>query len=175
MSEEKKTKVSIWSLIIGIIFVVLGLGVLTVPLETLIGMGIYLGAAFFVGGILRLVEFFSVRSSVGLLILGLLDLGIGILFLSDIGSAVATLPLMLGFWVLFSGITRVAFSFQLKDLNVSGWGWSMAFGIIGILLAFLIFYYPVVGAVSLVIFLSATMVVYGLTDVLDYFMNKSSN
>lgn len=100
-------------LIIGILFILLGAYIMTVPLETYVTLSIFFSVSFFVTGLLEVV--FSLQNSRSLqgwgwyLVSGLLSLAIGIYLMTYPGISMTILPFVIGlrccsapsnYWVL---------------------------------------------------------------------------
>ncbi|MDR1694073.1 MAG: DUF308 domain-containing protein [Lactobacillaceae bacterium] len=153
-------------LAIGIIMVCLGVYVWFHPVDTLIALALYLGVVFVAAGALYLYIAFQHNSSWHLA-LGLLDLLVGVIFLSNLGVTAASLPIVFALWTLFVGVIQVGEAFYRKSVSYP-WGWELAFGILGILFAFLIMAYPGIGAFTITMLMGSYIILYGLLGFIEY-------
>jgi len=91
-------------------------------------------------------------SFASLLIRGILGILLGILlFAAPLTSAtiLATMVvLFVGFWLILDGATSVVFAFREKKHNVDGWGWTLAGGIVAVLVGIAAIVYPLTAAVA---------------------------
>ncbi|MEO1732895.1 MAG: DUF308 domain-containing protein [Pseudomonadota bacterium] len=113
----------IWSLILGLISLIVGIYLLTNPLKGLVALTIVLGASFVVSGIVKAVVGFRVQDNALkfiVVIAGLASLALGVLVLANIpGSAVITLGIMLGVELVSNGAAAMALGFARKQGGVS--------------------------------------------------------
>jgi glucan phosphoethanolaminetransferase (alkaline phosphatase superfamily) len=82
------------------------------------------------------------------------------------------LPFVVGFWLLFRGISVIANSTDLKESGVQGWGWIMAFGVLMTILSFFIVMKPVIGAFYLVYLTAFSMIFMGIAYIMFSFKLK---
>lgn len=162
--ETRKSKW--WLLISGIIFVVLGFYVWLNPEEALIALALYFGIMLIFAGV-GYMMIFSAEGSPWHMALGLLNVFVGIIFIANLGVTAASLPFIFAFWSLFAGIIQISAAFHLKSLNVP-WNRPLLSGILGILFAFLIISYPMIGAVSITILMGAYMIIYGTLEISEW-------
>ncbi len=160
-------KCSIWHLIAGVIMIILGMIVWANPISSLMAMAIYVGAVVFILGCGYVAFSFS-ESSGWYLVIGLLDIFIGLIFLTNLGLSVQTLPIFFALWILAASTMQLAGSYDLYRLG-QPWGWSMFSGILGVILAFIILTYQNFGEMALVITVGTYIFAYGLISVGEYF------
>lgn len=158
--------IGIWHLIAGIIMAVLGIYVWFNPVVSLVALALYLGIAFIVVGAGYLAVSFSFQSGWYLLV-GLLDIFVGIIFVGNLGVTAETLPIIFAVWCLPSHCPIG----QCRQLRRDGfdWGWSAGVGVLGIVFAFLILAYPVLGALTITAIMGAYILLYGLVEIAEYF------
>ena len=92
-------------------------------------MAVFLGAWLIVMGTISITGSFAMRHIVPdwwmLLVIGLLEVPLGVLALADPGATLAALVAVGGIWAVAVGVSRVALSFQIKDLpNEVDQAWS---------------------------------------------------
>ncbi|MBQ9034674.1 MAG: DUF308 domain-containing protein [Alphaproteobacteria bacterium] len=160
-------KCSIWHLIAGIIMLVLGILVWANPLSSLYAIAIYLGAALFILGCGYVASSFS-ASSPWYMVIGLLDIFIGLIFLTNLGLTVQTLPIFFALWFLATGIMQLYGSYESYKLDLP-WGWSLFSGILGIIIAYLVLGNQAFGEMALVIMVGLYLFAYGAISIAEYF------
>lgn len=164
------------TIIAGILMVIVGIMVFRYPLSALVSLALFFGIAIFAVGIMHIVAYFTNKeffSSPGwLLVQGILDIIIGILLLSNVGITAASLPYILGFWMMFTGINRFVVAFDLKKLGVKNWVFMLIAGILYVILSILIIFHPALGAAFIVAYIAVFMIFYGIMIVLETFAFK---
>ncbi len=167
--EIRKTA-GIWHLIAGILMALLGVFIWLNPAATLLALALYIGIVFIVVGAGYFAASFSFRSGWYLLV-GILDILVGIVFVSNLGVSAASLPIIFAIWCLAVGAIQVASAFQLRSEGFP-WGWSLSVGLLGIVFGFLILAYPALGALTITALMGAYVMLYGLVEVAEYFYTK---
>ena len=167
--EIRKTA-GIWHLIAGILMALLGVFIWLNPAATLLALALYIGIVFIVVGAGYFAASFSFRSGWYLLV-GILDILVSIVFVSNLGVSAASLPIIFAIWCLAVGAIQVASAFQLRSEGFP-WGWSLSVGLLGIVFGFLILAYPALGALTITALMGAYVMLYGLFEVAQYFYTK---
>ena len=126
-------------------------------------------------------RFFTVLFGVVLLLSGLLDIaaflkcrhavvGAGWILtdgLLTVLMAGLAIPVIFCMWILFSGISSVVRSLDLKLFGVRGWGWFLLLGILQMALGVLLFIQPVVATFAVGILIGSVLVFQGLAAILS--------
>lgn len=162
----KDRRCSIWHLISGIIMLILGIVVWANPLSSLYAMAIYFGGAVFLLGCGYITFSFSEYSG-WYFVVGLLDLFIGLILLTNLGLTIQTLPILFAFWFLATGVMQISGGLDIKKLGLP-WGWSIFSGILGIILAFLILSYQSFGEAVLVLYVGFYIFAFGVLSIAEY-------
>lgn len=170
------SKASIFLIISGIISLIVGFIVLTHPGVTLVSLAILLGAGILVAGVLQIISFFAdkaaLKSPAWTLTLGILDVIIGFILLSQLGATTLALPFIIGFWALFASIARIAAAISFHQLKIKNWGFVLTIGILGLLLAFIILFFPGFGALVITTYVGIYFVFVGFSSIMEAFLIK---
>jgi uncharacterized membrane protein HdeD (DUF308 family) len=129
--RETVKRHSLWYLIQGALMVIAGVLALIYPLVSSVAVVLFLGWLLIISGILQGISLFDARRVPHFwlqLVSVVLSVIIGVLFLRDPGQA-----LLLIVFLMVEGISKVIFSLTIRPFP--NWGWILASGIIGILLA----------------------------------------
>ncbi len=156
-----------WHLVAGILMALLGVYVWMNPAATLVAMALYLGIVFIVVGAGYFMASFSLESGWYMLV-GLLDIFVGVIFVGNLGVTAASIPVIFALWCLAVGIIQVVTAYQMSKLGAS-WKWTSVAGILGILFAFLILAYPSIGAFTLTALMGLYVILYGVVEIIEYF------
>jgi len=104
----------------GLLSMAAGIAIIVWPKPGLLVVAIFLGAWLIVWGTLSISGAFAARSVLPnwwlLLILGLLEVPLGVLALADPGATLAALVTVGGIWAVAIGVTQVVTSFEIKRL-----------------------------------------------------------
>jgi uncharacterized membrane protein HdeD (DUF308 family) len=104
----------------GLLSIAAGVAIIVWPTPGLLVVGIFLGSWLVVTGTFEIAGAFAARRLMPdwwmLLILGLLQIPLGVLALADPGATLAALVTVGGIWAVVIGVMRIILSFQLKRL-----------------------------------------------------------
>lgn len=171
MAEAVMQKnMSIWHLVAGIIMVATGIYVWFNPAVTLMALALYLGIVFIVIGAGYFMASFTNKSG-WYMAVGVLDIFVGVIFVSNLGVTAISLPIIFALWCLAVGVVQVVTAFQFRNEGMS-WGYTLTAGVLGILFAFLILAYPMVGTVTLTALMGAYIILYGIVEIAEYTTNR---
>ena len=162
-----------WVLLLsGIVGVVAG-GIILFTDWTVSQLVTFVGLLFIFRGVLTAVSLPVDGSMRGWAVaVGLLEVGIGIGVFTWPGSTLLVLALMIGWWVLFSGIMTTAGAIAARDF-LPYWGLMLAYGIIETLFAFWLIARPDVTLVATVLAIGLWTMVYGVVQVILSFELKN--
>jgi uncharacterized membrane protein HdeD (DUF308 family) len=160
-------------LIVGILFIILGIYIFTVPVATYLTLAIFFSVSFLVSGLFD--SFFAISNYKSLngwgwyLVSGILHLVIGIYLTVYPQISMAVLPYVVGFTVLFRSFLSLGMAFEMKSSGVLNWGNVAISSILGILLSFLLITNPVFSGLSLVVLTALSFIFSGIASVLIAF------
>ena len=156
-------------LIAGIIFIAVGVIVFTTPQESYLALSVLFSVSFLITGLSDII--FSISNRKELegwgwnLALGLLNAIVGIMLFVHPEISVLTLPLFVGFVVLFRSIAAIGTSFELKNYYVLDWGYLMVIGVLGIIFSFILIWNPGFAGLSLVIWTALSFIAIGAYNI----------
>ena len=150
------------SLILGIIFVGLGIWSLTRPGSAIKGIVWVIALAMLLSGILSLMSYFDVRSLLGrnnwsALVTGILDIVLAILVFMNLNGSFLFLGYIFAFWFLFDSITAIEFGSFVPHS-----GFNMVLAILGILAGIIMLFNPILGALTVVYLLAFYLFLFGI-------------
>lgn len=156
-------------LIVGIIFVLTALYTFFQPMESYLALSIIFAFSFLISGSFETI--FAISNSKELenwgwtLLFGLVNLTIGFILLSNPAISMVTLPLYVGFVILFRSISAISYSLDLKNYGVADWGTLLLIGIFGILFSLLMIFNPVFGGMNIVIWTGMAFLFSGIYSI----------
>src|SRR4051794_2715304 len=108
------------NVVTGLLSMATGIAIIVWPGPGIVAVAIFLGAWLIVGGTLAISGAFAARPLMRdwwlLLILGLLEIPLGVLALANPGATLAALITVAGIWAVAIGVVRIVLSFQVKRL-----------------------------------------------------------
>jgi uncharacterized membrane protein HdeD (DUF308 family) len=127
---------SLWYLIQGVLLIVAGIVAVMCPLLSSIAVVLLLGWLLIISGVLQGISLIGARHVPHFwlqLISVILAVLIGCLFLRDPAQGLLTITLLLIIFFMIEGVAKVVFSLTIKPFP--NWGWVLASGLMGIILA----------------------------------------
>ena len=110
-------------------------------------LSLYLGFAMLVSGIIDIVIFarthLLIPGAGWFLADGILTVLLSLFLLFNQSFTMLSLPFIFSMWLLFSGINEFVNSFELRRLEVRGWGWITALGVILMVVGFFSLFDPI--------------------------------
>ncbi|MFC3198134.1 HdeD family acid-resistance protein [Parapedobacter deserti] len=158
------------TLIIGILYLILGIWAFITPLSSFLAMTVFLSAGILIIGIAELVYAIANRKRLDnwgwSLIGGILNLVIGVYLLSNPGLSALMLSVFIGLWLLFRSVMAIINAFEIKRMGTRKWGWVLATGILGVLFSALLLWNPIITGMTVGIWIGIGLVTVGLLHVL---------
>lgn len=130
---------SLWYLVEGVLLVVAGVLAIIYPVISSGAVVILLGWLLIASGLLQGLSLIGARQVPHFwlqLISVILAILIGFLFLRDTTQGLMTLALLLIIFFMMEGISKVVFALTIRPFP--NWGWVLASGLVGILLALIL-------------------------------------
>ena len=108
------------NVVAGLLSVAAGIAIIVWPTPGLIAVAVFLGSWLIIFGTLTITGAFAIRKVLSdwwlWLVLGLLEVALGVLALADPGATLAALITVGGIWAVAIGVMRIILAFQIKDL-----------------------------------------------------------
>ena len=165
------------SLILGILFIFIGIVVLRTPKESYITLSIFFSLSFFINGILEIIYYLSNRSTTHNwgwgLVSGIFDLFFGSWLISNPQISIEILPIYVGFMLMFRSLTAVAVAIELKNHIAGEWIWLSALGILGTIFSFVMIWNPLLGGMTIIYWTAWAFISIGIFRILFSFKLKN--
>jgi uncharacterized membrane protein HdeD (DUF308 family) len=156
-------------LIAGILFIVFGGYIFTIPLTAYLTLAVLFSAIYFVSGVIDI--YFAISNKDILdgwgwyLVSGILTFLLGAYLMINPDVTMGVLPYIVGFGMLFRAIQGLGFAIDLKKYDLS-WGTLAFISVLGILLSFYLLANPAAGALSIVTVTALIFIVVGIFGVM---------
>ena len=162
--------------IIGVLLIVFGIYIFTTPLETYGTLTMLFSLSFLFSGIAETL--FSVQNRKIIegwgwyLTGGICNSVIGLMLLSRPEISAFTLPLVVGFTLMFRSIQGLGFSFELKNYGSLKWGNLAIASILGLVFSIILLFNPIFTGISLVVMTALAFIFSGITGIVLGFQLK---
>jgi len=156
-------------LIAGLLYIAVGIWVLLTPVTSYLALALLFSISFIVSGISEIIFSISNRKELDSwgwkLAYGLLTAIIGLILLNSPLLTIATLPLYVGFVVLFRSIMAISFSIELSSYGVKQWGWLLFIGILGLIFSYILIWNPGLAGLTLVYWTGLALITLGIYSI----------
>lgn len=155
--ESSKNAIKFWWLfaIMGVLIFIAGFLSLIYPAESFLGMSLIFGWVILFSGISQVIIFATSKHVLTgrgwMLAGGIIEVLLGLVLICSIALSAMSLPVFLGFWLLFRGFSMVGMGGDMKTMGVEGGGWTIFTAILLIILAFIVLMQPLIFGVQMVV------------------------
>ena len=156
-------------LIKGIIMILLSILVFASPADALLTYVLYIGIGLIVTGIVSIVQGFQAKGlddQWGWTVLGgVLDIVLGFILIANPVLTAAILPFVFGFWAVFFGFSLFISAFA----GTGGGVLKFLAGILTVIVGFGIMFNPVLGGLTLAVWVGVILLIVGIYSVIASF------
>jgi uncharacterized membrane protein HdeD (DUF308 family) len=96
---------------------------------------------------------------------GILTFLLGLLLIMNPAISITTLPIYVGFVVLFRSIMGISYALELKNYGIIDWGNLMAVGILGLIFSFILIWNPLFAGFTIVVWTGLAIIIGGVFSV----------
>jgi uncharacterized membrane protein HdeD (DUF308 family) len=157
-------------LLIGLVLLLLGVYVFITPLASYLALSLIFSISFLVSGILEIAFSIANRKELNswgwYLAGGILYTLFGLILVSRPEISIATLPFVVGFFLLFKSANALAWAFDLKNMGVPGWGNIAIVAVLCLIFSFILLWNPIFAGISLVVWTGLAFVFAGFASIL---------
>ncbi|MDB5144928.1 MAG: protein of unknown function rane [Mucilaginibacter sp.] len=157
-------------LVRGILFILTGIYMISSPATSYVALGFFFGLVILLAGIAELLHAYQDRRESNRswhLVIGLIDILLGLILMSHISASVTVLRIIVGIWFLFRGISLLSFS------GILGRSWILSLGgVLTILFGLLVLFNPVFGSMTIILWIAFAFILTGIFNILLAFRLK---
>lgn len=148
--------------------IIVGLIMLVFPRMTAVTLCVVFGAVLAVMGAVRIVGYLA-RVDMGYmfrfdLMLGAIQLIVGVLLIAHPGAILAALPVIMGAALMVSGVLKAQLALDARRLGYRRWYLTMLAAVAGIALSVLVICNPFEGAQAIIMVMGISLIVDGALD-----------
>ena len=167
--ENSKQAVKYWWLLLltGIALLVIGIVVFAFPAQSYIGMSLMFGWLILLSGIFQVILSTANKHYITgrgwMLAGGIIEIVLGAILVWNVALSAATLPIFLGFWLMFRGFSAIGLGGDMSSMNVPGSAWTIISGILLLLCSLWVLIQPLVfGTTAVVIWVGISLLFAGI-------------
>jgi uncharacterized membrane protein HdeD (DUF308 family) len=162
------------SVISSVLFLILGIIFILNPSAVTTFISYIFGLSFILVGIVKIITYFSNKSNIYNfeLIIGIVALAIGIFVITCSSTISALFRIIIGIWIIYTGILRFVSSIRLKEVDIKMWPFLLIMSIVMIIAGV----YVVLNSGTLIISIGAIVVIYAIMDLIEsitFYVNLS--
>ena len=156
------------SLLVGIAAIIVGFIILVNPAISYYVFALWLGIAILLSGIMGLAQSLDSKNYFvhrgWLIAAAVADIIIGIILMFNTLLSAMILPILLGCWLLYRGMTMMAQGFDLRNYGIRDAGWVIFYAALTIALSVAILWMPsTVGVEYVIIIVAVAAIIYGIS------------
>ncbi|WP_313375056.1 HdeD family acid-resistance protein [Chishuiella sp.] len=165
--KSVKNSVKYWwiSLIIGLLFITLGIYCFVYPTTAYLALSSFFAVAFLFSGIAEIIFSISNKDQIDnwgwTLAYGILTTVVGFMLVTNEILTLQVFSFYVGFLILFRSISGISYAFDLKNYGIKDWGISLFFAILGLVLSFILISSPELAGLTAVVWLGLAIISAG--------------
>lgn len=169
--------VRVLSLFIGICFIITGVNFVMSPIEATYTIINWLGILLILVGVLKIIRYtqHDVFRTGGFLVSSILDIVLGVFIMGHNVTSIKAFTMLLGFWQLFSGISLIAASIDMKKLRFPRWWLGIITGAFGTIFGYLLLKDNVIASIYVSLVVGINLIIYGLTYISTFLGIKKNS
>ena len=160
--------------ILGILSIILAFFAFNHPVVSIVSVTILFGVGAILKGLYeifvrRKVRQFAGYSSVFVIVIGIIDILIGIFFLFNRTGGLIALPLVFAFWIIFDSIGAIITASVVKKYSNTQFWFTVIIGILGVVLGFLLLNNPSSAYLTIAALVGIYFMVNGILNIVYAF------
>ena len=170
--ENSKQSVKYWWLLLltGIALLVIGIVVFAFPAQSYIGLSLMFGWLILLSGIFQVILSTANKHYITgrgwMLAGGIIEIVLGAILVWNVALSAATLPIFLGFWLMFRGFSAIGLGGDMSSMNVPGSAWTIISGILLLLCSLWVLIQPLVfGTTMVVVWVGISLLFAGIAAI----------
>ncbi len=162
------------SLIISIVFVILGLFLFIKPDITIEIISYIMGISLIVLGVISIIKYF--KSDIGIstfsfdLVYGVLVIIAGIYFVVKPGLLEVLFPTILGIWIIINSVTKFQYALILNKLKKNDFKYILLISILSFAWGIILLVNPLDSILKVTQIIGVFIIIYSILDIMDNFI-----
>lgn len=165
--EEFLKKTGWTSIITSVVIAIIGIIIILNPMTTMNIIAYTLGGIFIVFGIIKLVNYYIAKGTYDFynyeIVYGVLAIIIGLITIFYSNTISTIFRIIIGIWIIYSGLMRLGLVLKLKELQVSEWKYALIIA----LLILICGAYVLIKAETIGIAIGISVLIYAIMDIIE--------
>lgn len=176
--ERKIKKTFNTSLIVSIIFVIIGLFLFIKPDLTISAISYCIGGTLLFVGLINIYKYFSSLDGLSMfnfnLSYGVLLVIAGLFLIIDTSIFAKVINIILGIWIIIASITKFQYGLVLKNAKNKDWKYTILVSILMFLWGLLLLKNPFETALTITQVIGVFIIIYAVLDIIDNFIIRKN-
>lgn len=160
------------SLAIGVIFLIIGVFIISFPEENLFTITWLIGLLFIINGFLEIfvrqvIKNATQQRSTLLILLGIINIIFGLLILFNVVTSTTFIVYLFAIWFIINAVFNIFNVTPVEKSNKSFHLISILQNIVAIIFGIILLFNPLIAAFIIAIFISAVFFIIGITYIID--------
>ncbi|WP_080873072.1 HdeD family acid-resistance protein [Oceanobacillus timonensis] len=162
------------SLILGILFIVASLIVLQDPVGDLIAIAVMIAVFAILKGIFEIilrnkVKKYAAYTSKLPILIGIIDIVIGIFLLFNMDASIIALPFVFAFWFIIDSVLKIFTADRAKVISKGYYWFFIIANILGVIVGLFLLFNPIFSALTISFFIGFYFMMIGITEIIYAF------
>ena len=160
--------------ILGILSLILSFLAFNHPMVSILSVAFFFAVGAILKGIYELLfrralrQFVNYNSTL-LIIIGIVDLLIGVFFLFSLSGTILALPYLFAFWLIFDSIGTLLTARPIRNFSNTQFWFTILVGVLGIIIGFLLLSNPFSTYVAIATLVGVYFMLYGILNIVYAF------
>lgn len=165
--ENFMKKNAIASIIASLLFLIIGISIVTNPGIIILLTSYFLGGLFIIIGLVKIISYLVNRKELDIysyeLLFGIIAISLGIFTITCSDSISSFFRIIIGLWIIYSAIIRIICSIRLKNTNIKLCTTLFLIAILMLIVGF----YVVFNAGTLIVSMGIIIIIYSILDLVE--------
>lgn len=165
--EDFLKKTGWTSIITSVVTAIIGIVIIGNPMVTMKIVAYVLGSLFIAFGVIKLINYFVAKGAYDFynyeMIYGILAIIIGIVTIAYSNTIATIFRMIIGVWILYSGIMRFGLVLKLKTLEIKEWKYALIIAVLILICGV----YVLVKAETIGIAIGIAVLIYSIMDIIE--------
>lgn len=165
--EDFLKKTGWTSIITSVVTAIIGIVIIGNPMVTMKIVAYVLGSLFIAFGVIKLINYFVAKGAYDFynyeMIYGILAIIIGIVTIAYSNTIATIFRMIIGVWILYSGVMRFGLVLKLKTLEIKEWKYALIIAVLILICGV----YVLVKAETIGIAIGIAVLIYSIMDIIE--------
>ena len=166
------------TLVVSLIFVVVGLFLFIKPDTTISIISYVMGGILLAMGIFSIYRYFAAEEIGSVfnfeLVYGVLLSIVGLFLIFNPTTLAKLFPIILGIWIIINSVTKFQYALVLKKVKNSDWAYTCLISLLTFLWGIVLLFNPLESVLAITQIIGIFIIVYAVLDIIDNFIIRKN-